>query len=556
MPREKALREITLGQMLAETVEQWPNRDAVVYVDRGLRLTWRQFSDLVDEVATGLMALGVQKGEKVALWANNVPYWVVLQFATARIGAVLLTVNTHYRRAELEYLLKQSECENIFIMDGFRDIDYVATLYDLVPELKTSERGRLRAEKFPHLKRVLFLGAEKHRGMYTLPEILSLSVMTTPEEYDARQAALSPFDVVNMQYTSGTTGFPKGVQLTHYNIGNNGYWIGENQGFTQMDRLCLGVPLFHCFGCVLGVLAAVSHGTAMVLLENFDPVMALTSVEEEKCTAIYGVPTMFITMLEHKLFPRFDLSSLRTGIMAGSPCPIEFMKRAINEMNMREITICYGLTEGSPVMTQTRIGDSLRQMTETVGREMPEIEVCIKDPENNAEMPRGQVGEICCRGYNVMKGYYNNPEGTAKAIDMDGWLHSGDLGTMDEEGYLTVTGRLKDMIIRGGENVYPREIEEFLYRMDGIMDVQVAGVPSRKYGEEVGAFIILKPDVTMEPEDVQDFCRGQISRYKIPKYIAFVESYPMTASGKIQKYKLRELAAELFPQAMQEPFKA
>jgi fatty-acyl-CoA synthase len=294
----------------------------------------------------------------------------------------------------------------------------------------------------------------------------------------------------------------------------------------------------------------------MVLLENFDPVLAMTSVEEEKCTAIYGVPTMFIAMLEHKLFPRFDLSSLRTGIMAGSPCPIEFMKRAIDEMHMREITICYGLTEGSPVMTQTRVGDSLRQMTETVGREMPEIEVCIKDPEKNEEMPRGQVGEICCRGYNVMKGYYNNPEGTAKAIDMDGWLHSGDLGTMDEDGYLTVTGRLKDMIIRGGENVYPREIEEFLYRMDGILDVQVAGVPSRKYGEEVGAFIILKPDVAMEPEDVQDFCRGQISRYKIPKYIAFVESYPMTASGKIQKFKLRELAAELFPQAMQEPFKA
>ena len=556
MGRDTALREITLGQMLAETVDQWPNRDAVVYVDRGLRLSWRQFSDLVDEVATGLMALGVQRGEKVALWANNVPYWVVLQFATARIGAVLLTVNTHYRRAELEYLLRQSECENIFIMDGFRDIDYVATVYDLVPELKTSERGRLATANFPHLKRVLFLGVEKHRGMYTLPEIQALSVMTTPEEFEARQESLTPHDVVNMQYTSGTTGFPKGVQLTHYNIGNNGYWIGENQKFTELDRLCLTVPLFHCFGCVLGVLAAVSHGTAMVLLENFDPVLALTSVEQEKCTAIYGVPTMFIAMLEHKLFPRFNLTSLRTGIMAGSPCPIEFMKRAIDEMHMREITICYGLTEGSPVMTQTRVGDTLKQMTETVGREMPEIEVRIKDPETGEDSPRGVVGEICCRGYNVMRGYYNNPEGTASAIDIDGWLHSGDLGTMDEDGYVTVTGRLKDMIIRGGENVYPREIEEYLYRMDGIMDVQVAGVPSRKYGEEVGAFIILKPDVTMEPEDVQDFCRGQISRYKIPKFIAFVESYPMTASGKIQKFKLRELAAELFPQAMQEAPKA
>jgi len=552
MAREQAIREATLGQLLDETVAAWPNRDAVVYVDREFRLTWRQFSDLVDEVAMGLMAMGVQKGEKVGIWANNVPYWVVLMFATAKIGAVLLTVNTHYRKTEIEYLLAQSDCENLVLIDGFRDTDYVGTLYEVAPELKTQERGHLKCAKFPHLKRLIFLGAEKHRGMYSMSEVQSLSVMTTSEEYEARQATLSPHDVVNMQYTSGTTGFPKGVQLTHHNIGNNGYWIGENQRFTEKDRLCLGVPLFHCFGCVLGVMACVTHGTAMVLLENFDPLMAMTSVEEEKCTAIYGVPTMFISMLEHKLFKRFNFSTLRTGIMAGSPCPIEFMKRAISEMNMREITICYGLTEGSPVMTQTRVGDSLRQMTETVGRAMPEIEVRIVNPETNEQSPTGEVGEICCRGYNVMKGYYNNAEATAKAIDMDGWLHSGDLGVMDEDGYVTVTGRLKDMIIRGGENVYPREIEEFLYRMEGILDVQVVGVPSRKFGEEVGAFVILKPDAHLEPEDVKDFCRGQIARYKIPKYIAFVEAYPMTASGKIQKYKLRELAAELFPEAMQE----
>ncbi len=553
MGRENPTREAPLGQLLDEAVAKWPNRDAVVYVDRDFRLSWRQFSDLVDEVALGLMALGVKKGEKVGIWANNVPYWVVLMFATAKIGAVLLTVNTHYRRAEIEYLLQQSDCENLVLIDGFRDTDYVGTIYDLVPELKTQERGRLKSEKFPHLKRVIFLGIEKHRGMYSMSEVQALSVMTPPEDYEARQAALSPHDVVNMQYTSGTTGFPKGVQLTHYNIGNNGYWIGENQRFTEKDRLCLGVPLFHCFGCVLGVMACVNHATTMVFLENFDPVLAMTSVEEEKCTAIYGVPTMFISMLEHKLFKRFDFSSLRTGIMAGSPCPIEFMKRAMNEMNMREITICYGLTEGSPVMTQTRIGDSVRQMTETVGRAMPAIEVKIADPETGKDSPPNTVGEICCRGYNVMKGYYNNPEATAKAVDIDGWLHSGDLGVMDEEGYVTVTGRLKDMIIRGGENVYPREIEEFLYRMDGILDVQVVGVPSRKFGEEVGAFVILKPDVQLEPEDVKEFCRGQIARYKIPKYIAFVDAYPMTASGKIQKYKLRELAAEMFPEAMQEP---
>lgn len=553
MPRENPTREATLGQLLDETVAKWPNLDAVVYVDRDFRLSWRQFSDLVDEVALGLMALGVKKGEKVGIWANNVPYWVVLMFATAKIGAVLLTVNTHYRRAEMEYLLKQSDCENLVLIDGFRDTDYVGTVYDLVPELKTQERGRLKSEKFPHLKRVIFLGIEKHRGMYSMSEVQALSVMTTPEDYEARQATLTPHDVVNMQYTSGTTGFPKGVQLTHYNIGNNGYWIGENQHFTEKDRLCLGVPLFHCFGCVLGVMACINHATTMVFLENFDPVMAMTSVEEEKCTAIYGVPTMFISMLEHKLFKRFDFSTLRTGIMAGSPCPIEFMKRAMNEMNMREITICYGLTEGSPVMTQTRIGDSLRQMTETVGRAMPAIEVKITDPETGQDSPPNTVGEICCRGYNVMKGYYNNPEATAKTIDMDGWLHSGDLGVMDEEGYVTITGRLKDMIIRGGENVYPREIEEFLYRMEGILDVQVVGVPSRKFGEEVGAFAILKPDAQLEPEDVREYCRGQIARYKIPKYVAFVDAYPMTASGKIQKYKLRELAAEMFPEAMQEP---
>jgi len=556
MPRKDPIREITIGQILDETVAAWPGRDAMVYVDRGFRLTWQQFSDLVDEVACGLMALGVQRGEKVGVWATNVPYWLVLMFATAKIGAVMLTVNTHYRTAEIEYLLKQSDCENLVLIDGFRDIDYVDTIYGLAPELKTQERGHLKCERFPYLKRVIFLGAEKHRGMYSMSEVQAMSVMVAPEEYEARQKTLTPHDVVNMQYTSGTTGFPKGVQLTHVNIGNNGYWIGEHQRFSEKDRLCLPVPLFHCFGCVLGVMAAVSHGTALCFLETYDPIMAMTTIETEKCTAVYGVPTMFIAMLEHKLFPKFDFSTLRTGIMAGSPCPIEFMKRAIEQMNMREITICYGLTEGSPVTTQTRPGDSLRQMTETVGRAMPEIEVVIKDPETYKEVPRGTVGEICSRGYNTMKGYYKNPEATAKTIDEENWLHSGDLGTMDEDGYVTITGRLKDMIIRGGENVYPREIEEFLYRMDGILDVQVVGVPSRKYGEEVGAFIILKPEVHMEPDDVKDYCRGQIARYKIPKYIAFVDSFPLTASGKIQKYKLREMAAEMFPEAMQEPPKA
>ncbi len=544
------LREITLGDLLDETVDKYPDNEAVIYVDRDFRLTWSQFKDQVDALAKGLMALGVKKGEKVGIWATNVPYWVALQFATAKIGAVLLTVNTYYRTHELDYLLGHSECENLFIIDGFREIDYIGTLYELVPELKTSERGYLKSEKYPHLKRIFFLGQEKHRGMYSIPEIMSLAVMVSDEDYQARQDELDPHDVVNMQYTSGTTGFPKGVQLTHHNILNNGYWIGRNQNFSSKDRVCLPVPLFHCFGCVLGVMACVNHGATMVFLEGFDPLVVMASVDQEKCTALYGVPTMFIAILEHKLFDRFDYSSLRTGIMAGSPCPVEVMKRVMDRMNQKDITICYGLTEGSPVMTQTRIGDPIQKMTETVGRPMPEIEVAIIDPETGEHCAPHVQGEICCRGYNVMKGYYNNPEATAKTVTSDGWLRSGDLGCWDDDGFVVINGRLKDMIIRGGENVYPREIEEFLYTMDGVSDVQVAGVPSRKYGEEVGAFIILKPGYEYEPEDVKDYCRGQIARYKIPKYITFVDQYPMTASGKIQKYKLREQAAELFPEAM------
>ncbi|EFI35665.1 AMP-dependent synthetase and ligase [Desulfonatronospira thiodismutans ASO3-1] len=547
---DQSLREITLGTLLDEAVENYPDNDAVVYVDRDFRLTYREFSHVVDQMARGLMTLGVKKGEKVAIWASNVPHWVALQFATAKIGAVLLTINTYYKEHELSYVLKQSEAENIFIIDGFRDTDYVRTLYDLVPELRTQARGYLNNKDFPHLKRVFFLGQEKHRGMYSLPELLALGGMTSDRDYQARRRELDPHDVVNMQYTSGTTGFPKGVMLTHYNIANNGYWIGEHQKLTHRDRICLPVPLFHCFGCVLGVLAAVSHASTMVILEGFNPLMVMTSVEAEKCTALYGVPTMFIAVLDHRMFSKFDYSSLRTGIMAGSPCPVKVMRQVMDKMNMSEVTICYGLTETSPVMTQTRTDDDIRRKTETVGRPMPEIEVQVVDPETNRTLGPGEQGEVCCRGYNVMRGYYNMPEETSRTIDADGWLHSGDLGVMDEDGYLSITGRLKDMIIRGGENVYPREIEEFLYTMEGVRDVQVVGVPSNRYGEEVGAFIILKEGYDYAPEDIRDFCRGRIARYKTPKYVAFVDEYPMTASGKVQKYKLREMAAELFPQAM------
>ncbi len=549
MTSHPQIRELTLGQILDQAIADHPDNLAVAYVDRGLRLTYREFGQVVDQLAKGLMALGVAKGEKVAIWATNVPYWVALQFATAKIGAILLTVNTHYKTAELEYLLQQSDAENIILIDGFRDTDYVRTLYDLVPELRTQERGHLVSKRFPRLKRVIFLGQEKHRGMYSIPEILSLAAMTSDADYAARQAQLSCHDVVNMQYTSGTTGFPKGVMLSHHNIGNNGFFIGDCQRLGPDDRICLPVPLFHCFGCVLGVMAAVNHHSGLVILEEFDPVQVMTSIEEERCTALYGVPTMFIAVLEHKLFPKFDFSSLRTGIMAGSPCPVRVMEQAIERMNLSEITIAYGLTENSPVMTQTRPEDDIVRRTQSVGRALPGIEVRVVDVETNQVAPPGVQGEVCCRGYSVMKGYYKMPEATAAAIDAEGWLHSGDLGVMDADGYLAITGRHKDMIIRGGENVYPREIEEFLYRLEGVSDVQVVGVPSQKYGEEVGAFIILKPGYSYTPEDVRDFCRGQISRYKIPRYVTFVESYPLTASGKIQKYKLREQAAELFPEA-------
>jgi fatty-acyl-CoA synthase len=543
------MQNITLGQILDQSVAAHPNNEAIIYVDRDYRQTYKEFSESVDRVAKGLMTLGVQKGEKVAVWATNIPYWVTLQFATAKIGAILLTVNTNYKTAELSYLLKQSECENIFIINGYQDTDYVQTVYDLVPELKTCQRGFLQSNKFPDLKRVFFLGHEKHRGMYSVPEVEAMAAMVNDDDYQNRQAALDPDDVVNMQYTSGTTGFPKGVMLTHNSIGNNGFWIGENQNFSHKDRLCLPVPLFHCFGCVLGVLAAVSHAATMVILESFEPVNVMASVEQEKCTALYGVPTMFIAVLDHKLFDKFNYSSLRTGIMAGSPCPMNIMRQVIEKMYMKEITICYGLTEASPVITQTRIEDDIKKRTETVGRAMPGIEIKIVDPDTGVELVQGKQGEICCRGYNVMKGYYNMAEATQKAIDADGWLHSGDLGVMDKDGYIAITGRHKDMIIRGGENIYPREIEEFLFNMKNILDIQVVGIPSKKYGEEVGAFVILKQGSDGTPEDVKDFCRGQISRYKIPKYVALVDGFPMTASGKVQKFLLRDNAKTWFPES-------
>ncbi|HNX47186.1 MAG TPA: AMP-binding protein [Methanomassiliicoccales archaeon] len=550
MPRENITREATIGQLLDEIVDVVPDQDAVVYADRDYRQTWREFRETVDKAAKGLMALGVKKGDKVAMWATNVPHWVTLQFATARIGAILLTININYRSAEIDYLLRQSDCENIFVIDGYRDTDYVNTLYELIPELKTQPRDRLRSERYPHLRRVLFLGPEKHRGMYSWNELLAMSVAVSDDDYRQRQSELSTYDVVNMQYTSGTTGFPKGVMLTHFNLTNNGYWVGVNENFTTADRVCIPVPLFHCFGCVLAVMACLNHGATMVILERYDPINVMMSIEKERCTALYGVPTMFIGILDHKLFDKFDFSTLRTGIMAGSPCPVKTMEECVERMNMREVTIVFGLTESSPAMTQTRYDEpSLEKKCSTVGKAFPGIEVAIIDPETGEHLGPGKHGELCCRGHNVMKGYYKMPEETAKAIDKDGWLHSGDIGMMDEDGYYAVTGRLKDMIIRGGENIYPKEVEDFIHHMDGVADVQVVGVPSVKYGELPAAFVVLRPGVKLTAEDIMDHCRGKIAFYKIPKFVHFVEEYPMTASGKIMKMKLREMSATLWPDA-------
>ncbi len=549
-PRKNPTSDERLGDLLDKCVREHPDNDAIVYVDRDLRYSWREWGAEVDRVAKGLMAMGIQKGEKVAVWATNVPDWITLMFATSKIGAILLTINTNYQAAELDYVLKQSDMENLFLINGVRDTDYVDTVYKLIPELKVQPRDGFHSERYPHLKRVVFLGPEKYRGMYSMSEVKSKAVEISDEEYTARKDMVDVHDVTMMQYTSGTTGFPKGVMLTHYNIANDGYWLGANMNYGPEDRLSLNVPLFHCFGCVLGVMACINHCVTMVFCEAFNPVDVMTSIETERCTAVYGVPTMFISILNHKLFNKFDFSSLRTGIMAGSPCPIKAMEEVVDKMNMKEITIVYGLTEASPGMTQTRYDEpSIEKKCSSVGKRLPGVDVVILDPETNEPCPDGTIGEFCCKGFNVMKGYYKMPEETAKVIDKNGYLHSGDLGYRDPEGYFYVTGRIKDMIIRGGENIYPKEVEDFLYRCPGIKDVQVIGVPSQKYGEQPGAFIIREEGSDLVEQDVLEFCKGEIAWYKTPKYIAFVDEFPMNAAGKILKYKMRDMAHEMWPDA-------
>ena len=525
------LYERTLGQWLEHWAETTPDKEYIVYSDRNLRFTWRQFNQRVDDMAKGLAAIGVEHGTHVGLWAANVPDWLTILYACAKIGAVAVTVNTNYKQHELEYLCENSDMHTLCIVNGEKDSDFVQMTYNMLPELKTCQRGHLKSERFPHMKNVIYVGQEKHRGMYNTAEILLPGNNVEDNRLEELKSRVSCHDVVNMQYTSGTTGFPKGVMLTHYNIANNGYLTGEHMKFTADDKLCVCVPLFHCFGVVLATMNCLTHGCTEVMVERFNPLVVLASIHKERCTALYGVPTMFIAELNHPMFDMFDMSSLRTGIMAGSLCPVELMKQVEEKMFMK-VTSVYGLTEAAPGMTATRIDDPFEVRCNTVGRDFEHTEVRVIDPETGLECPVGVQGEMCNRGYNTMKGYYKNPQATAEVIDKDGFLHSGDLG-------------IKDMIIRGGENIYPREIEEFLYQLEGVKDVQVAGIPSKKYGEEVGAFIILHEGVDMHESDVRDFCMGKISRYKIPRYVFFVDEFPMTGSGKIQKFKLKDLGVEL-----------
>ncbi len=540
----RPLMSVTIGDLLRKWAREIPDNECVVYPQGAKRWTWKQFDELTDRVARGFMAMGIQKEDKVAIWATNVPEWIITFFAAAKMGAILVTVNTNYKQFELEYLLRQSDTQTLIMIGECKGNNYVEHVRGLCPGLDETEPGALDNKRLPYLKNLVYIGerADTPKGFYNFEDIYAMADKVSEAEYQARTTSLTPQDVVNMQYTSGTTGFPKGVMLTHYNVTNNGQGIGDCMELTPEDRLCIVVPLFHCFGCVLGVESCLTHGSTMVFVDLYNPGRVLKILQDEHCTAVHGVPTMFIGYLEHPDFKSFDLSHMRTGIMAGSPCPINYMRRVVNEMNMRDIVITYGQTECSPGMTMSRKTDPLELRVTTVGRLLPHCEGKIIDPETGREQPHGVPGEICTRGYHLMRGYYKMPEATRQAIDEEGWLHTGDIGTMDDNGYFKITGRLKDMIIRGGENIYPREIEEFLYTNPKVSDVQVVGVPDKKYGEEVCAYVVLKEKGSATEQELIDFVKQGLSRFKAPHYVLFVDTFPMTASGKIQKFKLREMA--------------
>ncbi len=534
----------TIGEFFDEAAARWADDEALVVRYQGIRWTYAELRHRTDNLAAGLLALGLEPGDRIGIWSQNCAEWVLTQFATAKAGLILVNINPAYRRSELEYALNKVGCKALILAPRFKISDYIAILSELAPEIATANPGALKAEALPELTTVIRLGPERTPGMFNFDVVETMGGTAERERLTELASTLQFDDPINIQFTSGTTGFPKGATLSHHNILNNGFFIGEALRLSNKDRLCIPVPLYHCFGMVLGNLACLTHGSAMVYpAEAFEPKAVLETVQEERCTALHGVPTMFIAELDHPEFKSYNLKSLRTGIMAGSPCPIEVMKRVQSEMNMREVTIAYGMTETSPVSFQSATDDPLTKRVSTVGRVQPHIEVKIVDAQGRI-VPRGVPGEFCTRGYSVMLGYWNDEEKTAEAVDRAGWMHTGDLAAIDAEGYCNIVGRLKDMVIRGGENVYPREIEEFLYRHPKIQDVQVVGVPDAKYGEEICAWIKLKPGADADPEEIIAFCRGQIAHYKVPRYVRFVDGFPMTITGKIQKFVIRQKMIE------------
>ena len=547
---EPALIEQTIGDFFDAMVARQGERDALISRHENQRFTYRELQAAANRLASALLATGLVPGDRVGIWSHNNVAWVLLQIATAKAGLILVNINPAYRTAEVEYALNKVGCKALVAMSRFKTSDYLGMLRELAPELAGAKPGELQAARLPHLQRVVWIdvagqGADEP-GMQRFSALLASGDAADPRVAQVQQT-LNANDPINIQFTSGTTGFPKGATLTHRNILNNGLFIGECMKLGPDDRLCIPVPLYHCFGMVLGNLACLTHGAAIVYPnDGFDPITVLETVQAERCTGLHGVPTMFIAELDHPRFGEFDLSTLRTGIMAGSPCPIEVMKRVVEQMHLSQITIAYGMTETSPVSCQSSTDTPLDKRVATVGTVQPHLEVKIIDPESGAIVPRGERGELCTRGYSVMHGYWDDPEKTAEAIDAEHWMHTGDLATMDDEGYVNIVGRIKDMVIRGGENIYPREIEEFLYRHPKVQDVQVVGLPDRRYGEELCAWIIRKPGQSVTEEEVRDFCKGQIAHYKVPRYIRFVDAFPMTVTGKIQKFRIREqMASEL-----------
>jgi fatty-acyl-CoA synthase len=532
---------ITIGRMLRQTAQRHPDRPALVFPQFDYRRTYAEFDREVDATAKSLLGLGISKGEHIALWATNWPQWVLLQFGAARIGAVLVNINPAYRSHELAYVLKQSDTAALFLIDKFRSSDYFTMLHEAVSELAAAPPGGLVSRNFPRLREIVSLTEQPAAGMRSWTDFLALGRPISDAVLAARERELAPGDPINIQYTSGTTGFPKGATLTHRNILMNAFYVGDCQKFSERDAICINVPFYHCFGCVMGTLCAAVYGAAMVVpYEYFKPEESLAAIETARATAVYGVPTMFIAMLDHPFRASRKLTSLRTGVMAGSPCPLEIMQRVVAEMGAREVTIAYGLTEASPVITQTRADDPIELRVKTVGRPIPGFDVRLVDPATERILGDEEQGELCARGHGVMLGYYNMPEQTARTIDADGWLRTGDLASRMANGYYRITGRIKDMVIRGGENIYPREIEEFLYTHPAVQDVAVVGVPDPKYIEELAAWIRVKPGQPADEAGIRAYCLGNLAHYKVPKYIRFVNDFPQTVTGKIQKFKIRE----------------